>query len=183
MDVAPNIRTLREHAGITQAELARRSGVSKAMICDVESGKKNPTIRLLGQIAQGLGCGISELLDLEETPTITPDRRDDQRTLVDPENGMERRLLSRTLARQGIEVLHYVFPANSEEPWFPAHPKGTWESAYVIEGRARISVGREEVTLEAGDAATYLADREHRVVNAGSTPARMIFVTRIQRGA
>ena len=181
MDVAPNIRTIRESRGMTQADLARRSGVSKAMVCDVESGKKNPTIRLLGQIAQGLDCGISELLDLDDTPCITLDRADDQRVLVDPENNMERRLLSRAMAKRGTEVLHYTFPANCEEPWFPSHPKGALETAYLIEGRVTIMLGKEEAVLEAGDACTYPADLEHRVMNAGDTPARVIFVTRLPR--
>ena len=183
MDVAPNIRTLRDQRGFTQAELAKRSGVSKTMICDVEAGKKNPTIRLLGQIAQGLDCGISELLDLEEQVTVTLDRKDKQRVLVDPENGMERRLLSRAMAKQGIEVLHYTFPPSAHEPWFPGHPKGTIETAYVIDGGVKIYVGDEEITLKAGDAATYAADLEHRVETVGKKAARVIFVTKLSRPA
>jgi len=94
---------------------------------------------------------------------------------------MERRLLSRAMAKRGTEVLHYTFPANCEEPWFPSHPKGALETAYLIEGRVTIMLGKEEAVLEAGDACTYPADLEHRVMNAGDTPARVIFVTRLPR--
>lgn len=181
MDVAPNIRTIRESRGMTQAELARRSGVSKAMVCDVESGKKNPTIRLLGQIAHGLDCGISELLDLDDAPSITLDRADEQRVLIDPENEMERRLLSRSMAKRGTEVLLYTFQPSAEGPWFPSHPKGSLETAYVITGRVSIQLGREEAVLEPGDACTYPADLEHRVFNRGEEPASVIFVTRLPR--
>jgi len=181
MDVAPNIKTIRTNQGMTQADLADRSGVSKAMICDVEAGKKNPTIRLLGQIANGLGCGISELLDLDDSPSVHLDLADQQRVLVDPDTGMERRLLSRPFAREGIEVLHYTFPAQTEEPWFPAHPKGSVENVYVIEGTLRIYVSGQTIDLSAGDAATYPADVEHRVQSLGETPARAIFVTHLKR--
>ena len=77
--IGEQIKTRRLALSLTQGDLADRSGVSKAMICDVECGKKNPTIRLLGQLANGLGCGISDLLDLDDTPRFVSDRRAQQR--------------------------------------------------------------------------------------------------------
>ncbi|MFI4882081.1 MAG: helix-turn-helix domain-containing protein [Phycisphaerales bacterium JB064] len=180
-DIGASIRAKREQMGFTQAELARRSGVSKAMLCDVEADRKNPTIRLLGQIALGLGCGISDLLDLEDRPVFTVDRAKDQRVLVDPENKMERRILSRTMVKHGVEVLHYTYPVGSDCEGFPPHPPGSLETAYVLDGQVRLIVGDEPIELATGDAATYRADLEHSTTNLGKKPARILYVTHIPR--
>jgi len=41
----------REARGWTPAELAERSGVSRAMISNVETGKSSPTAMLLGKLS------------------------------------------------------------------------------------------------------------------------------------
>ncbi|MBK7404231.1 MAG: helix-turn-helix transcriptional regulator [Phycisphaerales bacterium] len=176
MEIGDQIRARRQYLGITQTELADRSGVSKAMICDVEAGKKNPTIRLLGQIAAGLDCPISELIDLEETPRFVPERRDQQRVLVDPENGMERRLLSSALIRRGLEIIQYTYPPGAECGGFPPHHHGTFETAVIISGRVRMEVGSESIDLNEGDAVTYAADVVHSAYNLGETEAKVIYI-------
>lgn len=180
-EIGGSVRAKREQMGMTQAELARRSGVSKGMLCDVEADRKNPTIRLLGQIALGLGCGISDLLDLDDNPVFTVDRAKDQRVLVDPENRMERRILSRAMVKHGVEVLHYTYPVGSDCEGFPPHPPGSLETAYVLDGKVRLLVGDQPIELASGDAATYRADLEHSTINLGKTPAKILYVTHIPR--
>lgn len=176
MEIGDQIKARRATLGITQSDLADRSGVSKAMICDVEAGKKNPTIRLLGQIAAGLDCSISALIDADETPRFVPERRDQQRVLVDPENGMERRLLSSALIRRGIEIIQYTYPPGSECGGFPPHHRGTYETAIVIKGKVRMEIGSESITLSEGDAATYAADVVHSAYNLGESEAVVMYV-------
>ncbi len=47
---------------LTLEALAERAGVSRAMISDIERDVKNPTIKVLSQIAEGLKCTVSSLL-------------------------------------------------------------------------------------------------------------------------
>lgn len=183
MEIGEHIKARRKAMGLTQTDLADRSGVSKAMICDVEAGKKNPTIRLLGQIAAGLDCSISELIDLEETPRFVPERRDQQRVLVDPENGMERRLLSSALVRRGIEIIQYTYPPGSELGGFPPHHHGTFETAIVVKGRVRMEIGSESIELAEGDTVTYAADVVHSAYNLGDAEAKVIYIVDSTRTA
>ncbi len=183
MEIGEHIKARRKALGLTQTDLADRSNVSKAMICDVEAGKKNPTIRLLGQIAAGLDCSISELIDLEETPRFVPERRDQQRVLVDPENGMERRLLSSALVRRGIEIIQYTYPPGAELGGFPPHHHGTFETAIVVKGRVRMEIGSESIELAEGDTVTYAADVVHSAYNLGDTEARVIYIVDSTRTA
>ncbi|MBX3363391.1 MAG: cupin domain-containing protein [Phycisphaeraceae bacterium] len=161
---------------MTQADLADRSGVSKAMICDVEADKKNPTIRILGQIASGLDCSISELLDLDDTPRFIPERRAQQLVLRDPENGMERRVLSTPMIRRGIEIIQYTYPPGAECGGFPPHHHGTFETAIVVKGRVRMEIGAESTELGEGDCVTYAADVTHSAWNVGEDDAVVIYV-------
>lgn len=176
MEIGELIKARRSGLGLTQADLADRSGVSKAMICDVEAGKKNPTIRLLGQIAAGLDCSISDLIEEEDTPQFVSERRDKQRVLVDPENGMERRLLSAATIKRGIEIIQYTYPPGAECGGFPPHHRGTFETAIVVKGRVRMEVGSENVVLNEGDTATYAADVVHSAYNMGDEDAVVVYV-------
>ena len=44
--------------GMTQAELAKASGMDQRVISRVETGETLPTVRTLGKIAQGLGDNL-----------------------------------------------------------------------------------------------------------------------------
>ena len=44
--------------GMTQAELAKASGIDQRVISRVETGETLPTVRTLGKIAQGLGDNL-----------------------------------------------------------------------------------------------------------------------------
>lgn len=60
--VGDRIRRAREAAGMTQAELGRRVGVSKVAISAIESGKtKHPSAPVLFKIADELGLDAQEL--------------------------------------------------------------------------------------------------------------------------
>lgn len=52
--VGENCARLRMKRGLTQEQLAERSGFSQQYISDLERGKRNPTIVTLYEIAQAL---------------------------------------------------------------------------------------------------------------------------------
>ena len=56
-----HLKEVRVRAGISQAELARRMGVSPAMISQYETGARSPKMDTLKKIADALGVHASEL--------------------------------------------------------------------------------------------------------------------------
>ena len=52
--VGRKIVALRVFAGMTQAQLAQKTGIPQSNISRIESGKYNPTIKSLRKIAAGL---------------------------------------------------------------------------------------------------------------------------------
>ncbi len=65
--VGDRIREIRERLGLTQEELAARSGVSKGFLSDVENDKSSPGSDYLLRIANALGASVDYLLKGEET--------------------------------------------------------------------------------------------------------------------
>jgi transcriptional regulator with XRE-family HTH domain len=60
--VGRNAARLRAEAGLTQEQLAERSGLTQQYISDLERGKCNPTIVTLYELAQALGTSQVELV-------------------------------------------------------------------------------------------------------------------------
>jgi transcriptional regulator with XRE-family HTH domain len=60
---ADTLKRLRTQAGLTQQELATRSGLSMAQVMAMEQGKRdNPRLDTLRKLARGLGCTVGELV-------------------------------------------------------------------------------------------------------------------------
>lgn len=48
----------REATHISQKELSRRTGISQAEISRIENGNRNPSIKLLQRLAEGMGMNL-----------------------------------------------------------------------------------------------------------------------------
>ena len=64
--VTNSIRAVREAAGITQAELARRIGVTRQTLIAIEQGRYSPTLELAFQLSRAFGVGLDDLFDYPE---------------------------------------------------------------------------------------------------------------------
>ncbi|WP_156680903.1 helix-turn-helix domain-containing protein [Sphingomonas profundi] len=53
--VGDNVRRVRHEAGLSQEQLAERSGFTQQYISDLERGRRNPTVVSLFELAQALG--------------------------------------------------------------------------------------------------------------------------------
>lgn len=61
--VGRNLRRLRKQHRLSLEELARQSGVSRAMLGQIEQGKSIPSIKTLWQVAQALSVSVSWFLE------------------------------------------------------------------------------------------------------------------------
>jgi putative transcriptional regulator len=64
--VTNSIRAVREAAGVTQAELARRVGVTRQTLIAIEQGRYSPTLELAFQLSRAFGVGLDDLFDYPE---------------------------------------------------------------------------------------------------------------------
>jgi putative transcriptional regulator len=67
--VTNTIRAVREEAGMTQAALARRIGVTRQTLIAIEQGRYSPTLELAFQISRVFGVGLDDLFHYPEEPS------------------------------------------------------------------------------------------------------------------
>ena len=60
--VANNLQTIRESRKLSLDRLSELTGVSKSMLCQIETGKSSPTIGTIWKIANGLKVSFTSLL-------------------------------------------------------------------------------------------------------------------------
>lgn len=58
--IAINLKQLRTERNLTLGQLSKISGISKAMLSDIEKGNSNPTINTIWKIAQWFECAVYE---------------------------------------------------------------------------------------------------------------------------
>lgn len=69
--IAINLRNLRTERNLTLGQLSKISGISKAMLSDIEKGGSNPTINTIWKIANGLNVPYTRLMDgIEKEATV-----------------------------------------------------------------------------------------------------------------
>lgn len=66
---AEMLRAARERRGWTQTELAERAGVSQVTACEVERGRRAPSLRVASALVRALGLIVH--LDAPATPIGT----------------------------------------------------------------------------------------------------------------
>jgi transcriptional regulator with XRE-family HTH domain len=57
-----NLKKIRTEKGITQAEIAKKLGVDRSFVSNLENAKTNPTLATITNLAQALGVTANELL-------------------------------------------------------------------------------------------------------------------------
>lgn len=58
-----NLRTARRRLGLTQEEVARRSGVHATEVSRIEAGKRDPKVSTLERLAKAVEVKPARLLD------------------------------------------------------------------------------------------------------------------------
>ncbi|NBB90049.1 MAG: helix-turn-helix domain-containing protein [Spirochaetes bacterium] len=96
--IARNVRQARKRAGLSQADVATRSGFSDSYLSEIERGRTNPSAEVLERIAQTLGLRPYQLL-LEEEEWEIRDRLETVTSMyADLKNGLNS-LLDEALRR------------------------------------------------------------------------------------
>lgn len=66
------LRSARARAGLTQAQLARRTGTSQATLSQYENGRKEPTVAVLDRLLAAAGARL--VLEVDHPPVKVPSR-------------------------------------------------------------------------------------------------------------
>jgi transcriptional regulator with XRE-family HTH domain len=173
--VGNNLRRLRTRRGHSLERLARLSGVSRAMLGQIELGRSVPTINLLWKVARALEVPFAALTggpDLHETSVL---RAAEAKVLVSQNGDFRSRALFPFDSQRKVEFYELHLRARGEEHAEP-HSPGTLENLVVGCGRVEIGISRLRYRLEPGDAILFEADVPHSYCNVGDVDAIMYLV-------
>lgn len=179
-DLAPlvgkNLRRLRGERGLSLEALAQQSGVSRAMLGQIELGQSAPTINVLWKIARALDLPFSALIAAPRPQggtRLLPAAR--SKRLTSNDGTFSSRALFPFDEPRRVELYELELKHGAHEDAEP-HPAGTRENLVVARGRVKIVIKGEAHTLETGDAILFEADVPHRYENVGAEDARMYLV-------
>lgn len=150
MEIGTRIRIERGARGWALDELARRSGVSKAMLSRIERSESSPTAELLVRIAAAFEMTLSSLIARAEGASGTLRRAAEQPRWTDPATGYVRRHLSPP-GGEPLDLVHVTLPAGAEVGFPAAAYAFASHQVWVISGALHFSEGATEHRLEAGD--------------------------------
>ncbi len=151
------LRDVRAATGLSLSKVAEMTGVSKAMLGQIERGESSPTIATLWKIAKGFQLPLSALIGTS--------------ALRDPADAG----VFRTVTFPGSIQVKIVFPFDpvlraetfhvelspNQSHESPAHAAGVTEEVFVLNGTLDVLRDGEWVPLRAGEGLRFPADLPH----------------------
>lgn len=148
--LAARIALEREARGWSLADLAERSGVSKAMISKIERGEASPTATLLGRLSGAFGLTLSTLLARAEQSGGRLIRAADQPQWQDPDSGYVRRQIS-PRSDVPVELVRVELPVAASVDMPASSYTFIRQLIWVLKGKLTFVEGDTAHEMEPGD--------------------------------
>jgi len=164
--VGHNIKRLRSRLNLSLESLAKLSGVSRAMLGQIETGRSVPTINVVWKIACAFNVPFSTLIATPNVDRVRVLPADEAKILTSSSGDFSSRALFPFNGERRIEFYELRLKPGGIEAAHP-HALGTTENLVVSKGALDIDVDGSVKGLKAGDAILFQADRPHVYRNAG----------------
>jgi transcriptional regulator with XRE-family HTH domain len=174
--VGRKLHGLRLQRELTLEQLARLSGVSRAMLWQIEQARSAPTITVLARVAEALGMPVGAFLDAAVPAVAVVLRRGDASVLQAGNGAVRTRALFPPNGSRSVEFHEVRLEAGAIERRESRHD-GTLENLIVTEGSLEVAVGGQTHVLDAGDALFLRAEAVHSYRNATALPVVIYRVT------
>ena len=173
--IARRLRLEREARGWSLADLAERSGVSKATISKIEREEASPTAVILVRLAGAFDLTFAGLLLRAEGGGQRLSRAADQPLWQDPDTGyLRKQVFSRP--DHPLEIVEVELPAGQQV----ALPASSYalirQVVWVQMGELVILEGGERHELSAGDCLGFGPPSEVTLANEGAAPCAYVVV-------
>ena len=170
-----NLRRLRSRRNLSLEKLARLSGVSRAMLGQIELGQSAPTVNVLWKIGTALEVPFSALITSRPTASFHVMKADQAKRLASSDGTFVSRALFPFDEPRRVEFYELrLAPGGVERA--DAHPPGTVENLVVSRGNMEIETGSGTHALGPGDAVVFEADAPHAYRNVGDVEVIMYLV-------
>jgi transcriptional regulator with XRE-family HTH domain len=168
-EVGPRLKHVRTERGVTLAELAEVTGISKSTLSRLESGHRKPSLELLLPIAQAHQVPLDELVGAPEVGDprvrIAP-RRITQR------DGRTMTILPLTRQPGAPQAFKMIISGDQCEPEPATHEGYEW--LYVLSGRLRMILADKDIVMTKGEAAEFDTRLPHWFGSADGRPVEIL---------
>ena len=172
--IAINLKELRTERNLTLGQLSKISGISKAMLSDIEKGNSNPTINTIWKIANGLNVPYTRLMEgIEKEATVI---RKSEPTVQTGETDHYRIYcyFTNTPVRN-FELFYVELDAKSSNATI-GHSEKAQEYIYIIQGKLVLHTEMGDHMLNAGDALVFDSSIGHSYINRQDTMLSFIVI-------
>ncbi|RDW16062.1 DNA-binding protein [Oceanobacillus arenosus] len=171
--IANNLAKMRKNRGLSLDSVSELTGVSKAMLAQIENGKSNPTVTTLWKIANGLQVSFSAFLREPERPKIKKIKMNELNPVVD---------------NDGNYLVYSLFPFHPEKkfevftvdlkPGFNHISEKHTGVEYVLmkQGTLTLFIQEEKFELNTDETIKFHANTEHIYINDSNELVRFYII-------
>ncbi|WP_041684356.1 helix-turn-helix domain-containing protein [Renibacterium salmoninarum] len=157
--VAAGLIRERARAGLSLSETARRAGIAKSTLSQLESGVGNPSVETLWAICTALEISFSRLVDPPQVRSQVIRAGQGSRFSADGADYVATLLaVCPPRARRDIFLIA-AEPGSAKAS--DLHPSGTIEHVVISSGSALVGPAAAPVKLQPGDYISYAGDELH----------------------
>ncbi|MFC5649569.1 helix-turn-helix domain-containing protein [Paenibacillus solisilvae] len=161
--VGKNLQAIRKTRGLSLDQVAELTGVSKAMLGQIERGDSNPTISVLWKIVNGLRISFTSLIE-EDEPKISVINTDEIEPFMEQEGAYRVYPMFPFDQRKGFEIYTvHMDPGCKHES--ESHNEGVEEYIVVSNGLLDITINGEVYAIKANNSIHFSADQPHSYQN------------------
>ena len=177
-DLGSRLRQVREAAGLSQRELARRAGVTNGTVSLIEQNRSSPSVASLRRVLQGVPMTLSDFFSMEiPEPEQIVFRPED---LIDIVNETNRKAAGAIAFQQvgnarkhGLQILRETYAPGADTGRSMLQHESS-EGGIVIEGRIELTVGEDKNILGPGESYLFDSRIPHRFRNPFDTTCLII---------
>ena len=165
-DIGTRLRELRTMHGLSQRELAKRTGVTNGTISLIEQNRISPSFGSLKKVLDGFPISIADFLTLDLKPRSRVFYQ--AKELREIGSGpVSFRLVGRDMRDRAIQMMHERYQPGADTGEDMLSHTGE-ECGIVVSGLIELTVGGETKRLVAGDAYYFDSRLPHRWRNTGT---------------
>ena len=157
--IAKSLVRERLRTGLSLAEIARRAGIAKSTLSQLEAGNGNPSIETLWSLCVALDIPFARLLEPQAAKTQVIRRGEGTKMLAEHAN--YEAILLATCPPGARRDLYILTAQPGADRVSQPHPPGSVEHIIVTRGRAMVGLKESPEELSAGDYICYPADQAH----------------------
>lgn len=176
--IAQRVREHRQQLGLTVAQLAASSGISKGMLSKIENGQTSPSLATLARVAAAINVPVTSLfrgLEEEHDALFVPAGRGLEIVRDGTRVGHRYQLLgSMRGVHKRMEPLLVTLTDESEV--FPLFQHPGTEFIFMLEGVMEYGYGIARYTLRKGDALQFDGEIPHGPTKLSKTPIEFLSV-------